>query len=217
MLQYKIAISKIASLLYEKNILAGCDGNLSCRVKEKKAILITASQKHKAFLDVNNKDHFSLLNPLDSTVLEGGVPSSEKLMHLQIYNSLPSVNAVIHAHPPYATALSVAYPHLSFLPGEYLSEVIPIIGRVPILNYQQPGTENMSQDFQKHFKNTQAFILSHHGAIVWGKNMQEAFQFMECLEHNAKIIFLSLSSKEAQSLEKKEVSHLWSLYEKFQE
>lgn len=215
MLQHKKEICKAAALLYKKDILTGCEGNLSCRVKEKKAVLITASQKHKAFLDIENKEHFSLLSIIDSKVLEGGVPSSEKAMHLQIYKNLPLVNAVIHAHPPYATALSVAYPHLSCLPGEYLSEVIPIIGKVPILNYQRPGTENMGNDFQKHFKNTQAFILAHHGAIVWGKNIKEAFSFMECLEHNAKIIFLSLSSKEAQSLDTKEVAHLWDLHERF--
>lgn len=222
MLEYKIedykklqqSISKVASLLYNKNILSGCDGNLSCRVPEKNLVLITASGRHKAFLKTESSKNFSLINASNATVLSGGAPSSEKSMHLKVYNCLASVNAVIHAHPPYATALSIAYPHLTYIPGEYLSELIPVIGRVPILNYQTPGTKDMSKDFEKNFTNTKAFILAHHGAITWGKTLEEAFGFMECLEHNAKIIFLSLSSKEAKSLEPSEVSALWGLHKK---
>ena len=91
---YREQIVAAARRLYEKNILAATDGNISSKESDSQ-ILITPSGKQKAFLqpqeiilyNINDK------NPKQKV-------SSELAMHLQIYKSCPKASFVIHAHPP---------------------------------------------------------------------------------------------------------------------
>jgi L-fuculose-phosphate aldolase len=64
-------------------------------------------------------------------------PTSETLMHLEAYRQRPDINAVIHAHPPFSTALTIAGKPF---PVEYIPEVLIALGDVPTASYATPGT-----------------------------------------------------------------------------
>ena len=186
--------------LYEKNLIAGCDGNISEKIGNQ--IIITPSQVNKA--EIKSKD-LCLINNKGQNLK--GKASSEKYMHLAIYKYQKKAQAIVHAHPPSAIALSLARPHWKFLP-QALPEIALALGQVPFTPYVQPGTKQMGESLKSFVKTSQALILSHHGAVVWGESLEEAFLIMEQLEHSCKILCLSEAMGRTKTLSKKEIEKL---------
>ena len=112
-------------------------------------------------------------------------PSSELAMHLAIYRAREDVNAVVHAHPPVATAFAVAGIGL---PGDVLPELAVQMGEVPVVPYATPGTDAMPDAIAPFLPNYDAFLLANHGATTVGCTLAEAHQRMESLEHSANIL-----------------------------
>lgn len=165
--------------LHAKNWLAACDGNLSLRV-EAELILMTPSARHKGFI---NWSDLTLVT-LDNKIIHG-TPSGERLMHLELYRACPQATAIVHAHPPVATAWSVARPELRALPEKSLSEVILAVGRIPIVPYARPGTQDMGTFLKPELPAARVMILARHGALSWGESLLEAYSGIERLEHAA--------------------------------
>lgn len=176
-------IINIAQSLYAKGLLAAADGNISCLVEENK-VLITPSGCSKAKL----KPEQMTLVGLDGKVYMGK-PSSELKMHLAIYNNCPKAKAVVHAHPPIATAWSIANPHLKELPGACLSELILACGSIPFVPFAFPGTEEMGNNLLKFLPKHRVMILARHGGLTWGESLEEAHRGMERLEHTAQVLY----------------------------
>lgn len=175
-------ILRVCQQLHHKNMLASADGNISMRI-DAETIMITPSGVPKAMV---NPEDMALVH-LDGTVIKGK-PSSEKLMHLTVYNKCPEAKAVVHAHPPNAIAWSVSSPELKELPSECLSEVILAAGRIPFVPYARPGSQQMGDVLLPYLEDCRLMILSRHGALSWGESMQEAYNGMERLEHSAQIL-----------------------------
>ena len=95
--------------LHAQGWVAACDGNVSLRTG--KRILITPGGRYKGLV---RADEIAEMD-LDGRVLSGH-PSSERVMHLEIYRSCPEARAVVHAHPPFATAWTIAFPEADELP-----------------------------------------------------------------------------------------------------
>ena len=173
----------IAQRLHQRNMLAAADGNISCRVNEN-MVLITPSGVAKAYM----KPEDMALITLDNQTLQGKA-SSEKLMHLEVYQQCPEAKAVVHAHPPTAIAWSIARPDLEFLPSNALSEVILSCGDIPFVPYARPGTQAMGDNLKHFLPQYRALILSRHGALAWGESLEEAWRGMERIEHSSEILW----------------------------
>ncbi|MCZ0931567.1 MAG: class II aldolase/adducin family protein [Oligoflexia bacterium] len=196
----KSKIPLICKKLYEKNLIAGSDGNVS--EKQGNKIVITPSNVNKS--EINLKD-LCLINEKGQNLK--GQASSEKYMHLAIYKYQKKAQAIAHAHPPSAIALSLARAHWKFLP-QALPEIVIALGSVPFAPYTRPGTKQLGESLIPFVQNSKALILSHHGAVVWGENLQEAFSIMEQLEHACKILCLSEAMGQTKTLSQKEVNEL---------
>ncbi len=181
MIRVEEAIVQCARKLYARNMLAACDGNIS--VREGDEIIITPSGRPKADLAPEDMARLSL----DGQSLSGRA-SSEKSMHLAVYQHCPKAKAVVHAHPPTAIAWSIARPDLKELPSEALSEVILAVGAIPFVPYARPGTDNMGQALLDFIPQHRALILSRHGALSWGESLEEAYLAMERIEHSSQIL-----------------------------
>lgn len=175
-------IIDICERLNAKGMLAAADGNVSYRISDQR-ILITPTGVNKAFIRPSDLAVITL----DNQVLEGK-PSGERLMHLEVYKRSPKAKCVVHAHPPTAIAWSVARPELRELPAECLSEVILSVGRIPVVPYARPGTQDMGDALRAFLPECRVMILSRHGAISWGEDLAEAYNGMERLEHSAMIL-----------------------------
>lgn len=178
-------IVKFCKRLHKKNMLAAADGNVSVKLSDDQ-ILITPSGVMKAFMD---EKEMAVIN-LAGDILQGK-PSSEMLMHLQVYRQAPQAKVVIHAHPPYAIAWSIAHPEMSELPGTAMSELILACGKIPIVPFAIPGTEQMAHHLQDFLPHNKVMILARHGALTWGQNLEEAYRGMERLEHSAQILTIA--------------------------
>ena len=192
-------------------MLAAADGNISYRISDDE-ILITPSGIAKAFMSA---EQMAVIN-LKGEVLVGK-PSTEKLMHLEIFKASPKAHAVVHAHPPTAIAWSIAQPELKKLPSDCLSEVILATGDIPFVPYARPGTEQMGFVLKPFLPQHRALILKSHGAVAWGEDLEEAYRGMERIEHSAQILATAQKLGGLHPLPKEEIEYLYELRKKIGE
>lgn len=172
-------IVEVGRRMYENKFIAAGDGNISARFGE--FLFFTPTGACKGFLRPEE---------IVKTDLEGGKiegtrnPSSEALMHLEIYKLRPDVFAVVHAHPPHATGFAVAGLALD---KALLPEVILSMGCIPLAEYSTPTTEEVARAIRGLIPHNDALLLSNHGAVTYGNDMESAYFKMETLEHFAHI------------------------------
>jgi L-fuculose-phosphate aldolase len=200
-------IVEICRRLHSRNMLAAADGNISFRISDDQ-ILITPTGISKGFMA---PDQIAVIN-LKGEILSGR-PSSERLMHLEIFKTTKA-KAVIHAHPPTAIAWSIAQPQLSKLPSDCLSEVILATGDIPFVPYARPGTEQMAEVLKPFLPKHRALILRNHGAVAWGEDLDEAYRGMERIEHSAQILATAQQLGGLHALPKEEIEYLYELRKK---
>ena len=173
-------ICSIGKILYANKLLVACDGNISVRLGDNQ-FLITPSGCPKHMLNPEK------LVTIDSEgqVLRGQQkPSSEMKMHLEIYKSRPEIMAIVHAHPPITTAISVA--GIEF-PGNIVTEGRDFLGPVKMVPYGKPSSLGLAIACAQAMQSCNAIILANHGATTVGKNLEEAYYRMETLEAVATI------------------------------
>ncbi len=179
--------------LYERGLIAGQDGNVSVRLDDDR-ILVTPAGLSK--VDVRPEDLVEL--GLDGTMRTGARrPSSEVAVHLRAYQRRADVQAVVHAHPPTATAFAVAGIPLD---GASLAELRLGVGPVPLVPYATPGTDGVADAFEPFWANHDAFLMAHHGALTVGRSLTDAHQRMESLEHGARILWAARALGDVPSL-----------------
>jgi L-fuculose-phosphate aldolase len=114
--------------------------------------------------------------------------SSEILLHLAVYKNRPDVQAVVHCHPPHATAFAVAgvpIPHC------VLPEVEVFLGQVPTAVYDTPGTQRFAETIVPHLKASNTIILANHGTVTFGPDLEKAFWHSEIIDAYCKILILA--------------------------
>jgi len=175
----KDQIVEVGRRLYANKFIAAADGNVSARVGD--VLYFTPTGMCKGFL----KPEDIVTTDLTGKKIEGSRnPSSEALMHLEIYRLRLDVNAVVHAHPPYATGYAVAGLALD---KALLPEVILAMGCIPLAEYSTPTTEEVARVIRGLVPGHDALLLSNHGAVTYGKDLETAYYRMETLEHFARI------------------------------
>lgn len=199
------AIIKVAQRLHAKNLLAAADGNISVR-ENNSEIWFTPSGLAKADMMVDDVACVTLENKILR-----GKPSSERLMHLAIYQTVPEAKAVVHAHPPTAIAWSLGRPDLKELPSDVLPEVILAVGGMPIAPYARPGTADMGEVLKPYLPKHRVLILARHGGIAWGESLEEAYAGIERLEHSAHILWLAHTLGRPEALPPEELGALREL------
>ena len=187
------AVCAVCRRLYERGLIAGQDGNVSVRLADD-LLLITPAGFSK--VDVRPEDLVELA--LDGTVRSGAQrPSSEMAVHLRAYQRRAQVHAVVHAHPPMATAFAVAGIALD---GASLAELRAGVGYVPLVPYATPGTTAVADAFDPYWASHDAFLMAHHGALTVGGSLADAHQRMESLEHGARIMWAARALGAVSSL-----------------
>ena len=174
-------ITRVCRRLYERGLIAGAEGNVSVRLADGQ-ILITPSGVPK--IDVSPSD-LVIVDPQDRRVAGPGRASSELGMHLRIYDSRPDVGAVVHAHPPLATAFGVAGEDLM---APVLPEIVILTGGVPLVPYATPGSAALADAIEPFLEQHDAFLMANHGATSLGSTLSSAHARMESVEHAARTL-----------------------------
>ncbi|MBI6547048.1 MAG: class II aldolase/adducin family protein [Cyanobacteria bacterium NC_groundwater_1444_Ag_S-0.65um_54_12] len=180
-------------MLYERGLITGSAGNVSIRLAED-CYLTTPSGLCKGFLKV---DDLVVVNGAGQRLAGRHQPSSEYDMHSAIYAVRPDVEAIVHAHPPNATACSVAGRSLA---TPILTETILTIGEIAMAPVALPGTAEVAASLQGLIAKHDAIVLAHHGAVTCGPDLASAYQRMEVLEHTAHIYWIATMLGGAKAL-----------------
>lgn len=187
---YKKQVVDTAQDLTRKGYLMATGGNLSIRIAGKSAFAITPSNFD--YLLMTPEDICVL--DFDLAVIEGPhKPSVESAMHGAIYQTRADVNAIIHTHQVYASALTLIKMPIPSL----FDEQVRYLGRsVEIIPYAPSGTGMLKNTVAKHVKNhNNAFMMQNHGALVFGHDMERAVHNVEILEKCALAYLLALCSE----------------------
>jgi len=204
--QLRQEIVRVCRMLHQKNYLAGTDGNVSVRLGDQ--VLITPSGVNKGMME---EDQVITVD-LEGRLLAGtGRPTSELRMHLLVYELRPEAGAVVHAHPPYATACTLA--GISLL-EPILPEVVITLKGIPTAAYATPGTEEVPKAIRDFIQEFDAILLSRHGAITVGQDVMDAYNKMEKLEHTARVVLAARLQGPVSPLSASEVEKLRRLREK---
>jgi len=187
---HKKQIVDTAQALVRKGYLMATGGNLSLRIPGQNAFAITPS----------NYDYFKM-TPEDVCLLdfelreiEGHLkPSVESGMHGAVYQIRPDVNAIVHTHQAYVSALTLIKAPIPAL----FDEQARFLGRgVDIIPYAPSGTGWLRNTVAKHVKNhNNAFMMQNHGALVFGHDMERAVHNVEILEKCALAYLLAICSE----------------------
>jgi len=159
-------------LLFERRLISGWGGNLSCRVG-KNAFLITGQHAPLGFL--TGKD-LVRIRVDGKPVKKSERASSETPMHLAVYAGTDA-QAIVHVHPPMVLAFSLT--HDSFAPLSYEEKYT--IGKVPIIPQDTP-TVTKPEAVVEALKYNPIAIIKGHGTVAVGKTLQEAFLYTDLLE-----------------------------------
>lgn len=168
--------------LHQMGWVANHDGNVSVRLKGDR-LLITCTAVSKLDID----DASLLVVDMQGRVLEGRKrPFSELELHLACYRARREVNAVLHAHPPYATAFGLVGRELSPIA---LPEMVVSLGdRVPTVRRYLPKDPDGVNAVEQYASEFDAMLLSGNGVITAGEDLTQALLRMELVEHYAKIL-----------------------------
>jgi L-fuculose-phosphate aldolase len=201
--ELKKEMVEVCRALYQRQLLAALDGNLSVRYG--KNLLTTPSGVNKGFI----REEDIITVDLNGQVVAGvGKPTSELPLHLEVYLMRPEAGAVIHAHPPIATAFTIA--GVSLAEG-ILPEVVLTLGAIPTAPYATTGTPEMAAAVRDLLPYYDAILLEQHGALTLGQNLWEAYNRMEKVEHTAQTVCLARQLGGARRLPSGEVAKLTRL------
>lgn len=184
-------------------LLVATEGNLSARLGPDR-VLTTPAGADKGELSARE---LSLVD-LQGQRLEGPAPSTELEMHLAIYRIRDDVGAVVHGHPPYATAFAAAHRALDAC---VLPEVVVSLGCVPLSAYGTPSTPEVSGAVSALARDHDALLLRNHGAVAMGANVRRAFYVLETVERLAQITWLADALGGAKRLDREQVARLMAV------
>ena len=172
--------------LWQAGLIAGQDGNVTVRYQPDR-ILVTPRGLPK--VDLAPEDLVEV--DLDGRHLTGSRKASTELdLHLRVYRARRDCGAVVHAHPPTATAFAVAGEGI---PADVLPEVALLMGEVPVVPYATTGTPALGDAVEPFLGACEAVLLANHGAVTWGATLATARIRMESLELAARILLAARS------------------------
>jgi L-fuculose-phosphate aldolase len=167
-------------MLYRLGFMPGTSGNLSVRLDDHR-LLVTPTGVSKFLL----RSADMVLIDLHGRPLNGHRKvTSEVSMHLAVYRQRDEVKAIVHSHPPIATAFACIGRGLEEM---LCQEAVMTLGVVPLANYATTGTEEVAASLAPFIPDHDAILMANHGAVTYGKTLNEAFQKMEIVEHLANI------------------------------
>lgn len=193
--------------VYKNGFVAATDGNLSVRTDDN-AFFVTASGICKG--DVTT-EHILRCDKDGNTAFNRGRVSTEFKLHSVIYENRKEIQAVVHCHPVFATAIATSSSNFD---QPIFPEVVLGIGRIPLAKYATPSTDEVPQSILPFIPFANAILLENHGAVTVGRTLQEAYNRMEKLEHAAKIFFYAELAGGAKRIPEEKLPKLYEAAEK---
>jgi len=201
-------ICEIGRRVYARDFVSGNGGNISGRLSDE-IVLCTPSLISKGFM--RPEDLCTI--DLSGKQLSGErPPTSETLLHLEVYKHDPAVRAVMHCHPPHATAFAVAHEDI---PTGVLPEVEVFLGVVPRAEYGTPGSVAFARTVEPFIGRANTVLLANHGVLSWGPSLERVCWQVEILDGYCRILLLARQIGKVERIPAEKMGELLELKEKY--
>jgi len=175
-------IVEVCKRIHQKGWISSTDGNVSVRLGRDR-VLITPTGVHKGYMSERDL----IVVDMDGNLRSGSLkPTSEITLHLTCYRERPGIGAVVHAHPTMSVAFSLAGIKLAKC---LLPEVVFTLGSIPTAEYAPPTTGEVAESIRAYVKDYDAIILERHGSLTVGRDVYEAYNTLERMEHVAEMTY----------------------------
>jgi len=185
-------IIRMCRLIYTRQLSDAAGGNVSIRVGDN--VYITPrymGERHQWEIAPDD----IILAQIDGTVIEGSAEriSREGSVHFGVYRNLPEIGAVIHAHPAYCLVFACSgkeMPSITAMAEHFR------VGTVPLVPDAPPASDelafNVIEIFKKRLQEDKALVvfMPHHGVVVAGQDINEAYVILESVETNARVFLM---------------------------
>lgn len=153
-------------------LVTGLAGNVSARAGELVAVTPTGGR-----LATLSADDIALVG-LDGELVDAPLaPTSELPFHLAIYRHFDA-GAIVHTHPPMATAVACVADELPCIHYSLPS----LGGPIRVARYATFGTDDLAQTVVEALEGRTAALMGSHGAVTYGADLQAAIDATELLE-----------------------------------
>ncbi len=173
-----------ARKLWDRQYVDGNGGNLSYRIAPG-MVICTPTLLSKA--DVSEDD--LCMVDLEGNQIEGTQKrTSEIFLHLEMYKAVPEAKAVIHAHPPHATAYALVgkVPPTCVIPEHEV-----FVGQVAYTEYETPGTQKFAETVLPFVKTHNTILLGNHGVVCWADTLTHAEWYQEIVDTYCRTLMLA--------------------------
>lgn len=171
----KREIVQVGRKLWQRSYVDGNGGNISARISND-YVVCTPTLLSKADL---TEDDLCLVDMGNKQKVGHRPQTSEMLLHLEIYKANPRARAIVHCHPPHATAYAIAgiTPPVGYIP-----EFEVFVGPVAVAPYETPGTKAFAESVLPFVENHNTILLANHGIVCWSDTVTHAEWCVEVLD-----------------------------------
>ncbi|MCI7551181.1 MAG: class II aldolase/adducin family protein [Actinomycetaceae bacterium] len=201
--QLREEICAIGEKVWRSGMVAANDGNISFRCDDG-TVLCTPTGVSKGALSPRA---ICRVDPEGNTLEEfdGCKVSSEVKVHLRLYREAQHVRAVVHAHPPYATAFAIGGETII---SKMMPENIIAMPVIPVAPYATPSTYELADNIAPFVNDYPCCLMEMHGALAWADTLLGAYQVMERLEYTAKLTAITRQLGLVRELDEAEIQKL---------
>ncbi len=191
--------------LIKERLVTRSWGNVSLRLDNRRMVVTPSGKKYEELLPEQMVlvDYYTLEH-------EGIYPpTSEVLMHAEIFKNRMDVNAIIHTHQVYATTVAVAGKEVPAVVDDQAQILGPSIR---VTKYAPSNSARLAREIVSGLKGRNAVLMANHGALCVGRTMDEAFAAAQVLEKTCKIFIGASLLGGAKKIDPEEASRLHNDY-----
>lgn len=132
--------------------------------------------------------------------------------HIRVFQERPDVNAVVHAHPMYATSFAIAGMGLT---AKIMPEAVISLGEVPLTPYGTPSTMEIPDAISPYLQDYDSVLLANHGALSYAGTLLDAYHKMESVEFYARLLYQARMLGGAKEFSDEQVERLYEIRRQF--
>jgi L-ribulose-5-phosphate 4-epimerase len=209
----KNLVLETAQKMLEKGLVTGTAGNVSLRLPPEEGRPLLAITPSSRYYDSLGIDDIQIID-FEAQTIEGNLPPSiETALHIGIYQARKNVNAVIHTHSVFASAIAVAGLDI---PAILDDQVAFLGGEIRLAKHALAGSQKQVMNTVAALEDRSAVLLPNHGAVGTGRTMRQAFIACELIEKTARIYLLAMSTGKVNLMPAEVLEVEKSLYDRLQ-
>ena len=207
----KKTVLETSRKILDRGLVVGTAGNVSIRLPSENGQQLLAITPSMQLYDSLHVDDIQILD-FKTQKVEGSLePSMETGLHIGIYRERRDVNAIIHTHSVFASAVSVTG---NSIPPILDDQVAFLGGEIKVARYARTGSSEQITHVLAALEDRNAVLLANHGAVGTGASIDEAFTACELIEKTARIYLLALSAGTVNELPPEGIRAEKELYHK---